>query len=221
MRISALAARSGVPVGTIKYYLREGLVPPGRQTSRTTAEYDESHVERLRLVRALTDTGGLGIAAVRRVVAVIDAPDPARLDVLATAHDALIGGGAPEPDEADGEASESDEDDGTEVEGRARRWAVQRGWFVPEGDAVIGRLERAWAACEQADVIVDEAMLDQYADAVEQVARVDVTSVPVGAEGAVRRVVVGTVLTEPVLSALRLLAQRQVSLQRYRHDERL
>ncbi|WP_141748252.1 MerR family transcriptional regulator, partial [Brachybacterium sp. HMSC06H03] len=90
MRISALSARTEVPIGTIKFYLREGLLAPGRQTSRTTAEYDESHVERIRLVRALTDAGGLGIAAVRRIVEVLDAPGPARLDLLATAQHALL-----------------------------------------------------------------------------------------------------------------------------------
>ena len=31
MRIAELSNRSGVPVPTIKYYLREGLLPFGRQ----------------------------------------------------------------------------------------------------------------------------------------------------------------------------------------------
>ena len=41
MRISELSTRSGVPVPTIKYYLREGLVPEGARSSPTQAEYDE------------------------------------------------------------------------------------------------------------------------------------------------------------------------------------
>lgn len=40
----------------------------------------------------------------------------------------------------------------------------------------------------------------------------DVASVAADTEGAVRRVVVGTVMIEPVLAPLRLLAQRQVSM---------
>ncbi|GMA88788.1 hypothetical protein GCM10025868_40380 [Angustibacter aerolatus] len=47
-----------MPVATVKYYLREGLLPPGTPTSRTQAQYDEEHVRRLRLVRALLDVGG-------------------------------------------------------------------------------------------------------------------------------------------------------------------
>ena len=75
MRISALSARTEVPIGTIKFYLREGLLAPGRQTSRTTAEYDESHVERVKLVRVLTEVGGLSIAATRGVM--VSAASPA------------------------------------------------------------------------------------------------------------------------------------------------
>src|SRR5690625_5711942 len=90
MKISELSAATEVPVGTIKYYLREGLLHPGERTSRTTARYDHGHVERIRLVRALTDAGGLGIAQIKRVIDVIDADAPPRMDVLATAQDALV-----------------------------------------------------------------------------------------------------------------------------------
>jgi DNA-binding transcriptional MerR regulator len=49
MRLSDLSAASGVPVATVKYYLREGLLPPGRLTAATSAQYDDSHLQRLRL----------------------------------------------------------------------------------------------------------------------------------------------------------------------------
>ena len=65
MRISDLAETTGVPVHTLKYYLREGLLMPGEATSRTRAEYGPEHVERVRLVRALVEHGGIGIAGVR------------------------------------------------------------------------------------------------------------------------------------------------------------
>lgn len=240
MRISELAARSGVPVGTIKYYLREGLLPPGRATSRTTAEYEDAHIERLRLVRALTDAGGLGIAAIRRVVEVIDAPPPSRLDLLATAQDALLAGDAAGPvgadrEEADGqepaadrsgaagEASAAGEADGAEPEGRppspAHRWAASRGWTACVGDPLLARLDRTWAACEQAGIDVDGALLDRYAEAMEQVALADLDSVPAEAEGAVRRVIIGTVMLEPVLLTLRMLAQREESIRRSHPSE--
>ena len=230
MRISELSARTDVPVGTLKYYLREGLLAPGSCTSRTSAEYDDSHVARVRLVRALTDAGGLGIAAVRRVVEVIDAPEPSRLDVLAIAQDALLREDVPAgrpADEDDGPASaghdrpaSTDRDCPTTVAGHdssrtaAEDWVRRRGWIAFPEDLVVARLERAWQACEQAGVSLGPGLLDEYAEAMEQVARLDVASVPHEAEGAVRRVVVGTVMLEPVLLALRMLAQRELSLRR-------
>ncbi|MFC0672632.1 MerR family transcriptional regulator [Brachybacterium hainanense] len=197
MKISELSSASAVSVGTIKYYLREGLLPAGERTSRTTAEYGEEHLGRLRLIRALLEEGGLGIDGVRRVVAALDVPDPARLDLMATSQDALVAGvGRELPDDT-----------------RARAWLVRRGWpILPEDDPLPGRLEAAWSACERAGIDIDGSVMDRYADAVEQVARVDVASVPVrDPAAAVHRVVVGTVMIDPVLSALRLLAQRKVA----------
>ena len=74
MRISELAEASGVSIATLKYYLREGLLHPGRTVSRTRADYDETHVDRVRLVRALIEVGGMSLAAVKRVVDVVSSP---------------------------------------------------------------------------------------------------------------------------------------------------
>lgn len=236
MRISALSERTGVPIGTIKYYLREGLLAPGERTSRTTAEYGEPHVERLRLIRALVDAGGLGIAAVRRIVDVLDSPDPARIDLLATAQNALLheevvraADDGPAPDDGSapdggqsGEADRTPECDraGGEVPSAeaspARAWLARRGWWTAPDDLLTARLERVWEACEAAGVALGDEAMDGYAAAMEQVAQQDVDAVPVGAEGAVRRVVVGTVMLEPVLLTLRMLAQREVSVRRAR-----
>ena len=55
MRLAELCAATGVPSATVKYYLREGLLPAGEWVSATRAEYGPEHVERLRLIRALVD----------------------------------------------------------------------------------------------------------------------------------------------------------------------
>ena len=89
MRISELATATGVPVHTLKYYLREGLLMPGEATSRTRAEYGPEHLERVRLVRALVEHGGVGIAGVRSVLDALTAPPPSRHDFLGVAHCAL------------------------------------------------------------------------------------------------------------------------------------
>ena len=89
MRISEMAARSGVPVPTIKYYLRERLLPAGSLTSATQATYDDAHVERLRLIRALVDSAGLSIAQTRRVLDSVDSPPKSVHDLLGVAAEAV------------------------------------------------------------------------------------------------------------------------------------
>jgi len=86
MKISELSERSGVPLPTIKFYIREGLLPKGTSTTKNQADYGPDHLARLTLIRALKDDAGLGIEAIARalraaddakdefVVAAIDAP---------------------------------------------------------------------------------------------------------------------------------------------------
>ncbi len=67
-----LSRASGFSVATIKYYLRERLLPPGERTSPNQAIYSPDHVQRLHLIRALTELGGLSIAEVRAALHAID-----------------------------------------------------------------------------------------------------------------------------------------------------
>lgn len=54
VRISDLAELSGVPTATIKYYLREGLLPgPDQRTGRTMAYYDARLAERVKAIKEL------------------------------------------------------------------------------------------------------------------------------------------------------------------------
>jgi DNA-binding transcriptional MerR regulator len=71
MRMQELVERSGLPRTTIHHYTREGLLPPARKTAPNAAEYDEAHLERLRLVTRLRheEGGGLSIPEIREVLA--------------------------------------------------------------------------------------------------------------------------------------------------------
>ena len=51
LRMKDLMRESGLSRETVHFYIAEGLLPPGRKTSRTTAEYSQEHVERLRWIR--------------------------------------------------------------------------------------------------------------------------------------------------------------------------
>ena len=72
MRMAELSRRSDVRVATIKYYLREGLLPPGSPTAMTRAEYSEAHLRRLRLIRALVEIGEVPVSAIKKILTVVD-----------------------------------------------------------------------------------------------------------------------------------------------------
>ena len=90
MRISELSRRGGAPVATIKFYLREGLLPPGEPTARNQADYTETHVARVRLIRTLTGVGQLSLAAVREVLTAVDATEPSVLNLSAVLNQAMF-----------------------------------------------------------------------------------------------------------------------------------
>ncbi|NHA68174.1 hypothetical protein EPD83_008925 [Phycicoccus sp. CMS6Z-2] len=153
---------------------------------------------RVRLVRALVEHAGLSLDAVRRVVDTLDAPPPTRHELLGAA--ATL---APPTAAADG--------------GGSGRDLVDRlGWRVHADGPQVAALGRAVEARRSAGVPVDEPRLRRYAAAMREVARVDLDLVD-GATSpaeAVRTVVVGTTLVDPLLLVLRRLAQEAESADR-------
>lgn len=61
LTISQLAERTGVPIATIKFYIREGLLPRPHVRARTRGCYDESYVTRLETIRELRSRRRLSI----------------------------------------------------------------------------------------------------------------------------------------------------------------
>ena len=199
MRISELAAQTGVPVHTLKYYLREGLLMPGEATSRTRAEYGPEHLERVRLVRALVEHGGAGITAIRSILEALGAPPPSRHNFLGVAHRALP--------TADADAPRSEE---------VVQLLDELGWRVGLDAPAVRSLGAAIAAARDAGVPLERPTLRHYAEAMRAVAAADV-DVAVHAASpaeAMHAVLVGTVMVDPVLVALRRVAQEAASWER-------
>ena len=196
MRISELAAETGVPVATIKFYLRSGLLHDGRLTAPRQAEYDDTHVARLRLVRALLGPGGLSVAAAGKVLEQLDAPPDTLHNLLGTAHRAV--GTVPDPEQE-----------------QPRADALLRGWgwqVDPEDNDARLRLEQALRGLEDAGFEPPAGFLDMYAASMREIASRELQGVPRHAPAeALRYVVLGTVLIEPLLLALRRLAQQDAS----------
>ena len=198
MRISELAETTGVPVHTLKYYLREGLLMPGEATSRTRSVYGLEHVERVRLVRALVEHGGVGIAGVRAILEALATP-PSRHDLLGVAACAL-----PTPGD-DGPVSEE-----------VSSLLEDLGWSVCPQAPAVRALSAAVSAARDAGIPLPATTLQRYAEAMVAVAVVDLDEALAtdGPAAAVHTVVVGTVMVDPVLVALRRIAQEAVSAQR-------
>lgn len=89
MRISELAEQSGVTVATIKYYLREGLLPPGSKVGERRAEYGDRHVARLRLLRVLREVGDIPVSDLKDVVDAIENESLSMHQTYGAAYDAL------------------------------------------------------------------------------------------------------------------------------------
>ncbi|MBK9612844.1 MerR family transcriptional regulator [Candidatus Amarobacter glycogenicus] len=89
MKISELSSRTGVSIPSLKFYLREGLLPQGQLSAPNQADYSESHVRRAALIRALRDVAGLSIAKIK---AIVDALEHRELyEVMGQAVDSLGG----------------------------------------------------------------------------------------------------------------------------------
>jgi DNA-binding transcriptional MerR regulator len=206
MRIGELSARSQVSVATIKYYLREGLLSPGAATAPNQATYTKAHLQRLRLIRALIEVGGLSLAQARGVLDALDSPDLAPHSLLGAAQYAVTR--RPSRDAADPAWRSAR----TEIDDLVRR----RGWQVDPGSPGIDQAAdavRAMRALGQDDLL---DTMDTYASAAETVAAKELDLVVARRDPIrmVEGVVAGTVLGEVLLTALRLLAQQDASKRR-------
>jgi DNA-binding transcriptional MerR regulator len=200
MRISELSSQTGVPVATIKFYLREKLLHEGVRTSATQAQYDESHVARLRLIRALMGTAGLSIAAAHQVIQAIEEPPESVHELLGVAAIAVARAGV-----------------GTDGHPRVHELMRRWGWQIEEKDCQThAALDDALRALDQAGFELPEGALDFYLNHMRQIAQYEIDNVPTDSPTtAVRYVVLGTVLLEPLILALRRLAEQEASARRF------
>ncbi len=200
MRMSELSRTSGVTVATIKYYLREGLLHEGERTSATQACYDQSHLARLGLVRALLGVGGLSIAAAKNVLAELDHPAESVHDLLGSVTHQLL------PDARE-------DIDLTEAKSLIDKLGW---WFDPDYDEQLRPLADALAGIRSAGFDLSERELIDYGRAMHEIAADEVARVPTESQAAmVRYVLLGIVLVEPLLLALRRLAQADASARRF------
>lgn len=209
MRISELSQRTGVSVATLKYYLREGLVPAGVLLSATRADYGESHVERVRLVRALIDVAGLSIGRVREVVQALSGPPTSRHGLLGIAHAVL----------------RSSSPDGVVTAAGVHQLSEQLidglGWRIGDDSVARAQLGAALDRARGDGLEISEETFTVYARAALLMADQDVRD-ELGVESAseaLRYVILGNVLSDPIVIGLRRLAQEHVSAGKFADSE--
>jgi DNA-binding transcriptional MerR regulator len=203
MQLSELVQRSEVPLPTIKFYIREGMLPAGRATSARRATYDESHLHRLRLIRSLSSSAGLPLNRIKRVLAVLDAPEGTVQDMLGQAMAALSVGTETE------HVSDQLPDDAYP---RARAATALLGEGYKPRLPAIAQLENALTAVEEAGIPATPERLRVYGPHMRAIAQVEIAEAQArDAVAAVEFAVLGTTLYEPVLAAIRRLAHQNIS----------
>lgn len=207
MRISELSTHSGLPVASIKFYLREGLLAAGDLTSPNQASYSQEHVDRLRLVRALLEVGGLSVASARDVLAAIDSTSMPLQWVFGIAQHAIAGGlVAP--------ATTGPDAPGATL---VAEQIAARGWRIQPDNPGIAMAASVLDAYESMGYGSLNDTIGEYARAAEIVAEADLDAVAGAADraGMAEVVVVGTVLGDTLFAGVRRMAQEHVSGRRY------
>lgn len=205
MRISELAESSGVSVATIKYYLREGLLPPGEKVTERLADYGERHVRRLGLLRVLREVGGIGVEALRGLVDAIADRSTSVHEMFGEACDALA--------QAAGRRT-----DHPESLGLADRLIERAGWTGVRPDAPEReRLAEVLDVLGPLSLPSDPDSLACHLELADSIAEFEVGFLDPGQERdtLMEQMVVGQVVYGELLLSLRRLAQEHYSSRRF------
>ncbi|MEV8513843.1 MerR family transcriptional regulator [Dactylosporangium sp. NPDC051484] len=208
MRISDLSRQGGLSVATIKFYLREGLLPPGTPTARNQTRYDETHVRRLALIRAFTQIGGLELTLVRALLSAIDNQRLPLPDLYELVDRTL----SPQERSANGDGDVALARSDVDAFLDERHWKVKPD--APGRDRlalVLSTLRRLGCEC-------DIGFFTEYAEAAERMAVQELDLLRCDGEADDRAAaVVRTVLLEAAMSAIRRMAQEHHVVTRFGH----
>jgi DNA-binding transcriptional MerR regulator len=208
MRLSELAEASGVSTASIKYYLRIGLLPPGDQVTRTLSGYEQRHLDRLGLIRALREVGQLPIASIQAILGAVDDEAVSVADLMGVTQAAVARPIAVVTEQ-----------------GRAAAHALfaELGWSIGPDSPMPAAVGAVLQVLIEQGRPVDMASLLPWAKAAHDLAEIEVGSIPFDAprDVAANVVAVGAVLYGELLTQLRLAAQESVAITRFGYQEGL
>lgn len=145
LKMSELAERSGVSAGTIRYYLREGLLGEGEdivRTSRNMAYYPPSYVQRIGLIKRLQEKRFMPLRVIKSTLE----EEPERVRALIELEDRIL------------ERALASADDSRRVSGKAVRERYEIPRNVLDRLAEIGVLTPNRNGYDQDDVKIIEAI---------------------------------------------------------------
>lgn len=210
MLLQELAAAGGCSTASIKYYRREGLLPPGARLTATRQEYGPRHLERLELIRVLREMADAPIPRIRRLAALLDDPAVPLIAALEEAQ-AIILGADVEP--AGGERPR-DEHPSVAV------MLERLGW--PDIDSVPRRaLDALLRTLERWEMPSDPETLLHYAEPMSRIAQRELEYLRMGSaagqersdDAVVLRAVSGTIAFDRLVHVLRALGHTSLSVQ--------
>jgi DNA-binding transcriptional MerR regulator len=196
-----LAKQADVPLSAVKYYQREGLLPAGVRTAPNQVAYGDRHVQRVRLIRALLETGGLSVAATKDVITALDAEAAPLSEAFQVAQHAMGARRAQEsmPSEL--------------ARARIESVAAAQGWCVTADNPGIEAAARALDGLRAIGFDAPDAYLAAYAVAAATAAAADLHALSglSDRDAVAELMVVGTVLGDPLFAGLRRLAQEDAT----------
>ena len=204
--VSELAERADLPLATVKYYLRAGLLPAGRVTGPRSAEYDERHLRRLHILRALREVGGAPVSSLQAIVEALEDPTRPTHDLFCEISDDLS---PPLPE--DGPTAEVDRTLDAVIEGV--------GWTGVRTDAGARRRLAAVVQLGGSELLtVNPEILASYARLADELCRAEIAMVDPtkDRQGTLEDMVVGEAVFGEILALLRRLGHEHYDEQRRR-----
>lgn len=200
MRISDLSRTTGIPIATIKFYLREGLLQPGMRTGRNQARYSDQHRRELLLIRALTTVAQLDLTSVRALLAMVGDGSLALAEMHLLFQQVLF------PVHQPAVQSENLDRAGGDID----QFMTGFGWRVRPDAPARARLALVLATLRDLGCECPIDFFGPYLEAAERIATQELDLVPCYGADDAAPVVVRSILLAVAFSAMRMLAEEHV-----------
>jgi DNA-binding transcriptional MerR regulator len=96
LKIGEIAKKSGVPPSTIRYYVRQGLLPEPDKVNKSMAYYDERCIEKIQAIRHLQERKYFPLSVIKNILRRMD--KGMSLDEAEAIEDAVFGTQAGKPE---------------------------------------------------------------------------------------------------------------------------